>query len=234
MPQHGLKQAFPLKGTVSSANSLVGTKAGDMVGETVPLANGNYVVGSSSWNNGVGAATWADGAKGLAGAVSSSNSLVGSVNKFVGAADGVAFRVVALSNGNYLVVSPGWNSGLGAVTWGNGLIGVHGVVSSSNSLIGAVAGDELGHYGALAFSEGNYAVDTPTWNEDRGAVTLANGAFRQTGVIPTSMTATGSIKSYTGLPFTYDPARHQLIVGRPMDNVVTLITMDEIFAAGFD
>jgi hypothetical protein len=41
-------------GTVSSSNSLVGTNANDYVGLTVTaLTNGNYVVGSPNWKNGV-------------------------------------------------------------------------------------------------------------------------------------------------------------------------------------
>ena len=49
--------------------------------------------------------------------------------------------VTALSNGNYVVISPYWDNGAianaGAVTWGSGTSGVTGPVSSANSLVGS-------------------------------------------------------------------------------------------------
>src|SRR5262245_39508559 len=64
-------------GQISSSNSLVGTTTGDQVGRLViKLGNGNYVVASSSWSAGKGAATWGSGTTGVSGQVSSSNSLV--------------------------------------------------------------------------------------------------------------------------------------------------------------
>ena len=69
--------------------------------------------------------TWGDGTTGVRGEVSGSNSLVGST-----AADrvGAIESVIALSNGNYLVVTPTWDNGAaedaGAVTWGSGTAGV--------------------------------------------------------------------------------------------------------------
>ena len=73
-------------GAVTATNSLVGGTSGDLVGEigVTALSNGNYVVSSLYWNDGVegvvkvGAVTWGDGTKGVAGVVSSTNSLVGS------------------------------------------------------------------------------------------------------------------------------------------------------------
>ncbi len=48
-------------GVVSAANSLVGTTTDDYFGDApvVPLTNGNYVVGSRSWNNGSAASAGA-------------------------------------------------------------------------------------------------------------------------------------------------------------------------------
>jgi Repeat of unknown function (DUF5650) len=61
---------------VSASNSLIGTTTGDLVGSTgaIALSNGNYVVVSDHWNNGVagsqyGAATWGNGSSGIAGPV---------------------------------------------------------------------------------------------------------------------------------------------------------------------
>ncbi len=80
----------------------------------------------------VGAATWGNGAVGVKGAVSATNSLVGSV------ADDYAGNLVpALSNGNYVVSSPNWHLGalanVGAATWRNGATGASGVISADNS-----------------------------------------------------------------------------------------------------
>lgn len=126
-----------ITGAVTTSNSLVGTTADDNVGldSVKALTNGNYVVGSSLWDNGsnedAGAATFGNGVTGIAGPVSTTNSLFGSAFDYV--ADGIE----VLSNGNYVVKSPYWNNGAvssaGAVTFGNGTTGTVGLVTSSNS-----------------------------------------------------------------------------------------------------
>ena len=141
-------------GPVNELNSLVGTQPGDFVGSAAfPLTKGNYVVTSGLWQNvttggmHAGAATWCNGtAASPVGAVNETNSLVGTHT-----GDGVAGFVYQLPNGNYVVVSDGWayfdtmvlpnvfNLAAGAVTWGDGSIGVMGQVSASNSLIGTAA-----------------------------------------------------------------------------------------------
>jgi hypothetical protein len=69
---------------------------------------------------------------GISGVISSNNSLVGTKgDEQIGGGPGLELGgVVALSNGNYIVVSPYWhdeiNYGAGAVTWGNGNTGVTG------------------------------------------------------------------------------------------------------------
>ncbi len=73
-------------GSVSASNSLVGTSNFDEVGfgGVTALTNGNYVISSSSWDNGTavdaGAVTWGNGSAGTSGTVSASNSLVGTSN----------------------------------------------------------------------------------------------------------------------------------------------------------
>jgi hypothetical protein len=52
--------------------------------------------------------------------------------------------VTALSNGNYVVSSPGWHNGAGAATWGSGTVGVSGNISTMNSAIGSAANSGLG------------------------------------------------------------------------------------------
>ncbi|MFS6827480.1 YDG domain-containing protein [Cyanobium sp. ATX-6F1] len=154
-------------GVVSGINSLVGTSTNDAVGSdgvTALINNGNYVVASSSWDNGTnvnaGAVTWANGSSGITGAVSSSNSLVGSTS-----ADQVGIGgITALANGNFVVSSFYWSntaassspSSEGAVTWGNGNSGITGVVTSSNSLVGLQAN---GYYGRVSIcSDGCFYI----------------------------------------------------------------------------
>src|SRR5262249_42544038 len=117
-----------VRGVVSEANSLVGSNPDEDVGfgSFAILPNGNYVAGSVHWNGNRGAATWGDGTPGVRGTISEANSLVGSTS-----GDYVGDVVTALSNGNYVVESSGWNGSRGAVTWGDGGTGVRGVVSEA-------------------------------------------------------------------------------------------------------
>jgi hypothetical protein len=235
-------------GTVSASNSLVGSIANDSVGVSITaLSNGNYVVASPFWNSGVtnnfvGAATWGNGSVGIVGAVSASNSLVGSVPNDQVGTDGVT----ALSDGNYVVESGVWNNGAatsaGAVTWGNGSSGIAGTVSSDNSLVGATANDQVGGgvtNAVVALSNGNYAVYSPYWNNgganQAGAVTLTSGSFRLKGTIQQWNSVLGMVASGgSNIRYAYDPVRQRLIVGRPAENIVSLFTMDQIFAGDFD
>ena len=230
-------------GIVSASNSLVGTTKFDQVTSegVTALTNGNYVVDSPDWDNGtvpnVGAVTWGDGATGIAGAVSTSNSLVGSATGSIG-----AYGVAALRNGNYIVESPFWSNGtanqVGASTWANGAIGMTGTVSASNSLVGATTSDCVGMY-AFVQSDGNYVIQSPFWTNgatsQAGAVTLASDRFRQAATIQGWNSVIGTAALW-GLSMTiaYNSTLHQLVVGRPGDNIVSLFTMDQIFADGFE
>jgi hypothetical protein len=77
-----------------------------------------------------------------------------------------------LSDGNYIVNSPGWDNGAatdaGAVTWCSGTRGCTGAVSTVNSLVGGTANNRVGS-GATALPFGNYVVNSPYW--DNGAIT---------------------------------------------------------------
>ncbi len=207
-----------VSGPVSSANSLVGSTVSDWVGISVTaLTNGNYVVRSDYWDGAgpvtdVGAVTWGNGATGTSGAVSSANSLVGST-----ASDGVG-GVTALTNGNYVVVSPNWDctatlvtltlcgsaaANIGAVTWGNGATGTSGAISSANSLVGSTASDQVGNGGIIALTNGNYVVRSNNWDgagpvTDVGAVTWGNGAStgtRLVGAVSSANSLVGSTAS---------------------------------------
>jgi len=188
-----------VSGVVSASNSLVGTSGGDQVGSVTRLSNGNYVVSSPSWdNNGIvdaGAVTWCDGNGGTKGAVSASNSLVGSST-----GDGVGNgNVYALNNGNYVVGSPFWDDGattdVGAATWGNGNGGTVGAVSASNSLVGTTSGDSVGS-GVGALSNGNYVVMSQSWSNGgtlyTGAVTWGDGNGGTVGAVSASNSLVGT------------------------------------------
>jgi uncharacterized protein DUF5650 len=189
-----------VNGVVSAANSLVGSTTGDFVGGFVrALSNGNYVVQGRDWDNGAvadaGAATWGSGTAGVTGTISAANSLVGST-----AGDFVGTGVTALSNGNYVVLSPNWDSGAtvdaGAVSWGSGTTGVTGAVSAANSLVGSTAFDQVGGSGATALSNGHYVVRSQTWDNgaiaDAGAVTWGSGTAGVTGAVSAANSLVGS------------------------------------------
>ncbi len=152
-------------------STLRGSSANDQIGNdgVIALTNGNYVVRSHLWDNGsitdAGAVTLGSGTSGVSGTVSATNSLVGSErNDRVGNGGETVAQVgnagvIALTNGNYVVISPNWNNGsirlnAGAVTWANGLTGVTGVVSAANSLVGANGGNQVGSGGVTALPSG--------------------------------------------------------------------------------
>ncbi|MEQ8383907.1 MAG: hypothetical protein RH949_16260 [Coleofasciculus sp. A1-SPW-01] len=189
-------------------STLTGAQADDRVGShgVVPLTNGNYVVLSPDWDNGgisdAGALTWGDGNTGISGEVNPSNSLVGSTADDKVGSNGV----VALTNGNYVVLSSWWDNGgvsdAGAATWGNGSRGISGEVNPSNSLVGSQTDDEVGWDGCLysdgvvALTNGNYVVRSSLWDNsgvrNAGAVTWGDGSRGISGEVNPSNSLVGS------------------------------------------
>ncbi len=161
-----------LSGTISAANSLVGTHKDDRVGPVVALKNGNYVVASGAWNSFQGAVTLGNGTTGIVGSISAANSLIGTGTP----------TITVLSNGNYVVNSV-------AITFGNGLTGVTGNISAANSLMTAGAT-------VTALSNGNYVVRSPFYDNgnvtDVGAVTFCNGATGTVGFISAANSLIGT------------------------------------------
>jgi hypothetical protein len=219
-------------GAVSPAGSLVGSSAGDQVGLVTPLANGNFVVASKSWDGGAvidaGAVTWCSGATGCSGAISAGNSLVGST-----AGDQVG-SVVALANGGFVVASTGWNNGAigdaGAVTWCDAVSSCVGPVTVANSLIGSTAGDSVG--AASALTSGDYAVQSASWDDgtrtNAGAVTFGDGSDGTVGPIDSTNSVVGTVSGGgAGMTFAFDEAHERLVVGRPSSNVVSLLAVPE-------
>ncbi|MCU1367751.1 MAG: Cadherin proteinputative collagen-binding protein [Ilumatobacteraceae bacterium] len=190
--------AAGVSGPVGSIRSLVGTVGGDMVGSSYvqPLTNGNYVVRSPYWTlSDLGAATWGSGTTGVSGPVTSTNSIIGGSS-----GDLVSFGgVTALKFGNYVVSSPYWSNTLpaaaaaGAATWGNGSGGTHGVVTSSNSLVGSNDSDQIGDGGIVDLTSDAYVVNSPRWGATNfGAVTRGGGPSGISGVVSTLNSITGS------------------------------------------
>jgi filamentous hemagglutinin family protein len=193
-------------GTISEANSLVGSVTGDLVSAHVtPLTKGNFVVNSPGWDNGsvtdAGAVTWGSGMGGTVGTISAANSLIGSTTK-----DALASTVTALSNGHFVVASPRWDNGLavdvGAVTWGNGLGGTVGTISTANSMVGSTANDGS-RLNITPLTNGNYVIGVPFWDNgsaiNAGAVTWGNGVGGTSGFINAANSLVGSTKNdYAG------------------------------------
>jgi hypothetical protein len=236
-----------VRGVVSAVNSLVGSTAGDHVGSgaVTALDNGNYVARSPNWDNGavadVGAVTWGAGAAGVKGTVSAANSLLGTT---VGDRVGNG-QVMELSNGSYVVVSYHWDNGsvvdAGAVTWGNGAAGVVGVVSAANSLIGGTAGDMVGSYldgshrwpAVTVLSSSDYVVRSPDWDNgaatNAGAVTWGDRTGGTIGPITADNSVRGTAENGGGwMVWACDKVNHQLVVGRPADNIVTLFRLPPV------
>ncbi len=186
-----------LSGVVSTANSLVGTHTDDGVGSAITLlADGSYVVASPSWNGASGAVTWADSNSAVHGAVSSANSLVGAAGDSIGACS-----VAALSNGNYVVDSCGWNQNTGAITLCPSPHGCTGSVDATNSLVGIRSGDKIGAGGVRSLHNGNFVVVSPNTHVSTatdvvtGAATWVDGTSGLTGMVSTANSLFGVIVS---------------------------------------
>ncbi|MGE0596076.1 MAG: MBG domain-containing protein, partial [Hyphomonadaceae bacterium] len=194
-----------VSGSISTLNSIVGSRANDQVGSggIVELANGNYVAISPNWdldgsNTNVGAVTWRSGAGGAGAAVGAANSLVGSRDDDNVGSDGV----IALTNGNYVVISTDWDlsdpiEDAGAVTWRSGTSGVGATVGAGNSLVGSRDNDSVGSAGVLALSNGNYVVSSPNWDNtasdtNAGAVTWGSGTTGRSGAVGAGNSLVGS------------------------------------------
>jgi len=222
----------PLIGTVTPANSLVGTSDGDAVGFSgvTLLPNGNYVVDSFTWHGFRGAITWGDASKGVVGPVSPDNSLVGASSDDLLGSGGVT----ALKNGNYVVSSYAAKINqiefIGAATWVDASAARTGTIalSAANSLIGRKAGDGGGSV-VLPTADGNYVVYFPSFfvsTQAVGSVTLASGT---TGVVgnPTSANSVFGTSANSGYAFSldYDATHRQLVVGEPGSNTVALLSL---------
>ena len=149
------------QGEISTVNALMGTAADEGRGLRVTSVKGGYVVASPfhglSGRINAGAVTMCMSPGGCVGTQVESNSLYGAA-----AYDHVGMNgVVALDDGGYVVVSPLWQGGRGAVTWCDTRSSCGGAVSPTNSLQGSAADAQLGSGGVLALKNGEYLVSSP-------------------------------------------------------------------------
>jgi len=122
------------------------------------------------------------------------------------------------------------------VTWANGATGTTGDVSATNSLVGNIAQDRIGDGGITALPRGNYAVTSIHWTNGAlgktGAITFGLGSSGGTvGPITVGNSVLGT-EPGQGFYFSvaYDDVNGQMVVGRPLSNIVTLFRV-QIFDA---
>lgn len=171
-----LHAGTPTTGTVSASNSLVGSTSGDAIGNSLfRLGVSNvWVAQSSQWNGGVGAVTWINNASTPTGAIGAGNSLIGAAVGDLGFGNA---QFNQISGNNYLLFSE--NGGAGAVTFVSPSSLPVGVVDQTNSLVGSLSSDAIGHdgngfTGNFDTIGGKFAIYSPSWNNDAGAVTFGD------------------------------------------------------------
>ncbi|MBP7624999.1 MAG: hypothetical protein KA763_13610, partial [Xanthomonadales bacterium] len=213
-------------GIVGPSNSIVGTTQDERVGEIfLTLSNGNYLVATRNWDNGVvidaGAVRWGNGNGGSVGAISPGNAIVGT-----SAGDFTQPSFIEVGNGNYLVLTPSWNNGAatdaGAATWGDGSIGSSGPIGAGVSLVGVRTGDNVG-FGAARLANGHYVVRSPNLDSatlaDIGAVTWGNGATGSSGIVSATNSLIGvRVGDMVGSSITALANGHYLVSSTSLDS----------------
>ena len=161
--------------TVTTGNSLVGTHDGDNVGGTIDvLAGSAFIASSTSWDNFKGSITYCNSGAACAGqAVSSANSLVGSVGSSVNnRGDNIGYVIQVLPDGSYVSYTPYWNKGAAAGSAYGAVVGCpstgcSGVVSTTNSLYGTTLSDTVGS-SVTPLGGGSFVVNSSTWHDGSG------------------------------------------------------------------
>lgn len=180
-------------GEVSPANSLIGTKTGDLTNvQVITLANSNYVITSKVWNFGAmsEAVTWGSGQGGTVGRFTSRNSLLGRAD-----ADKIG-HITPLPNGNYVVKSYYWNNATnsyaGKVTLVNGFTNTEGFISDAGSLL---VNDIIDSYVA-PLADSSYVVISPRWDnkgvDHAGAVTWCSASGTTVGQVSAANSLVGT------------------------------------------
>ncbi|MFS6826927.1 hypothetical protein [Cyanobium sp. ATX-6F1] len=220
-------------GALGATTSLVGSHVGDAIGQRSlidtnyysydgPELYPNVLARNPQWSGNTGAATFINGSTGAladgapaVGAIGTANSLVGSTpgDRVGSAALSLRSSLSGQPPDNFLLASPDWSSGAGAITWINGDTGKladgnnpFGVVSGANALVGSSPGDGLGSAASITitgdyyYSLRNVLLRNPLWDNglatDAGAVTWINGS---TGLLSNGAVALGPIGPTTSL-----------------------------------
>ena len=186
-------------GMISANNSLVGNSANDSIGRMVALLpNGNYVVGSRSFDNGLdsnaGAVTFCNGNTGLTGIVSPLNSMVGSSES------DFLENVTPLTNSHFIVSCPMWDNGMisdvGLVKWVDGQLGDVGVLSTTNCWIGNSVNDQVGKK-VFSLNNGHGVFISDMWDNnqfpDVGSATWIDGYALSSGVVSVTNSLVGNV-----------------------------------------
>ncbi len=171
---------------IDASNSLVGTSSTDNIASNVSISSdqGHVIIRAPNWGGGKGAvaaSAWDSGGFGTnVGNISGLTALVGALTS-----DNVGsgyVREFSYNDAPYIFVSsPNWS--VNSSLMGQGAISVMsldslaGVVSSSNSVIGAAANDHLGPTTAQSShvldlsNQGKLVVASPSFRAGAGAVT---------------------------------------------------------------
>jgi hypothetical protein len=176
-----------------------GPERSGLFGQTVVvLPNGNFVVRDSEYD--------APGPIENVGAIYLYSAEGKLISRLTGSTKddligGTLGGITVLPSGNFLVLSPNWDRGgvtnAGAVTWVNGLTGLDGVVSESNSLVGSRVEDRVGGSRPEILSKtGNAVILTQFWDNgavaDAGALTWINGDTGISGPVSSVNSIVGS------------------------------------------
>ena len=141
--------------------------------KVVPLDNGNYVIARTSWSGGKGLVVWGSGMSGAP--VGPADAMQGLAGSMVG--DFIGTDVTALKgSGAYVVQSPEWAAGRGAITWRPGTDPAPASVSTANSLVGPSTTSRIGGGLVVPLNNGSYVAGNPFWYPGNyGAWTWASG-----------------------------------------------------------
>lgn len=167
-----------ITGVVSTANSLMWPDSFYNEQSATVLTNGNYVLYNPEHrtdldNQLLGAVLWCDGTTGRTGLIQTADMLLGNASDEIGDEG-----VVALPDGNYVVLSSQWKNGseqaVGAATWCSGTAPTTGALNMAKTSIGSAPGDS-DEISCIPLHDGNYLIVRPRWDQDgstdHGAIT---------------------------------------------------------------
>ncbi len=171
-------------------SSLYGAAAGDEIGSSgfttiFGLAPGSILIRSPAFNGSGGAFTPFNLATGLSGTVSGANSISGNPGDLVTSSSLQQF----LLPGKVVLFRSAWGGNRGAVTVLNASnfsfasSNGYGTIGSTNSLVGATAGDFVGSSFTQTLSSNVYYIRSPNFNGSAGALTPLTGGAPPTDVV---------------------------------------------------